>query len=141
MKEYDRVELINEREKYRKEGLKKGDKGTILGPERNGYFLVYFDGTIYQNADGVYCTTEIDAAIKPEDLKVLESHVHKPTYAVVVTEKEEYMKLNVHKGMHGEVLWGESSNKLALMIEFKDDATGKKFKTEILREDLKDYYE
>lgn len=71
MKEYDRVELIRECSEYQKHGLKLGDRGIILGEERNGYVLVYFDGTINQNADGVYCTTEIDAGIKPEDLKVI----------------------------------------------------------------------
>lgn len=71
MKEYDRVELINECTEYQKAGLKKGDRGIILGEERNGYVLVYFDGEIYQNAEGVFCTTEIDAGIRLEDLKVI----------------------------------------------------------------------
>ena len=31
MKEYDRVELIVDRKKYNSQGVKKGDKGTILG--------------------------------------------------------------------------------------------------------------
>ncbi|MEG1528338.1 MAG: hypothetical protein RR248_01960 [Clostridia bacterium] len=73
MKEFDRVELIIERAEYQKIGLKKGDRGVILGEERNGYFLVYFDGVIYQNSDGVFCTTEIDAGIKSEDLMLINS--------------------------------------------------------------------
>ncbi len=34
MKEYDRVELINDRQEYLDAGVKKGDKGTILGENR-----------------------------------------------------------------------------------------------------------
>ena len=43
MKEYDRVELIKDRAEYKKAGVKSGDKGVILGGDRNGYVLVYFD--------------------------------------------------------------------------------------------------
>lgn len=71
MKEYDRVELTTEKEKYSKQGLKKGAKGTILGPKRNGYWLVYFDGECFQDNDGVWKTTEIDSAVLEEDLKVI----------------------------------------------------------------------
>ena len=34
MKEYDRVELINDRQEYLDAGVKRGDKGTILGENR-----------------------------------------------------------------------------------------------------------
>ena len=34
---------------FDKVGIKKGDKGIVLGEERNGYWLVIFDGEIYQN--------------------------------------------------------------------------------------------
>ena len=71
MKELDRVELIKERAKYREAGVEVGDKGTIMGEERNGYVLVYFDGEIYQDKDGVYCTTEKDVGVRVEDLKVI----------------------------------------------------------------------
>jgi len=71
MEEYRRVELIRECSEYKKLGLKIGDQGIVLGEERNGYVLVYFDGEIYQNEDGIYFTTEIDAGIKPDDLKVI----------------------------------------------------------------------
>lgn len=40
MKEYDRVELIKDRQEYLDVGVKKGDKGTILGENRLGYWLV-----------------------------------------------------------------------------------------------------
>ena len=71
MKEYDRVELINDRQEYLAAGGKKGDKGTILGENRLGYWLVYFDGEIFQDEDGIWSTTEIDVGVKEEDLKVI----------------------------------------------------------------------
>lgn len=71
MKEYDRVKLINERAEYQKLGIYKGDKGIVLGEERSGYILVYFDGIIFQNSEGVFCTTEIDAGIRAEDLELI----------------------------------------------------------------------
>ena len=71
MKELNRVELIKERAEYREAGVKVGDKGTIMGEERNGYVLVYFDGEIYQDKDGIYCTTEKDVGVRVEDLKVI----------------------------------------------------------------------
>ena len=69
--EYDRVELINDKQEYLDSGLKKGDKGVILGEKRLGYWLVYFDGEIFQDENGIWSTTEIDAAVKEEDLKVI----------------------------------------------------------------------
>ena len=74
MKEYDRVELINDRQEYLDAGVKKGDKGTILGENRLGYWLVYFDGEIFQDEDGVWSTTEIDVGVKEEDLKIIEKN-------------------------------------------------------------------
>lgn len=71
MKEYDRVELIKERREYLNAGIKKGDKGVILGENRNGYWLVVFDGEIYQDSDGVRKTTEIDVGVLDEDLKTI----------------------------------------------------------------------
>ena len=44
MKEYDRVELIVEKEKYAKEGVHKGMEGWICDPRHiNGQWLVCFD--------------------------------------------------------------------------------------------------
>ena len=72
MKVLDRVELIKDRDEYRKAGVKVGDTGIIMGEERyGGYVLVYFDGEIYQDEDGVYCTTEKDVAVRVEDLEVV----------------------------------------------------------------------
>ena len=48
-----------------------GDVGTIMGGERNGYVLVIVEGEIYQDEDGVYCTTEKDIAVRVEDLEVV----------------------------------------------------------------------
>ncbi len=71
LKEYDRVELITDRPDYLYAGVKKGAKGVILGEKRVGYWLVYFDGEIFQDADGVWKTTEIDLGVLEEDLKVI----------------------------------------------------------------------
>lgn len=71
MKELDRVELIKDRAEYREQGMHLGDKGIIMGEERNGYVLVIIEGEIYQNENGVYCTTEVDVAVRVEDLKVI----------------------------------------------------------------------
>ena len=44
MKEYDRVELIVEKEKYANEGVHKGMDGWICDPRNiNGQWLVCFD--------------------------------------------------------------------------------------------------
>lgn len=73
MKLLNRVELIADKKRYTDLGLKKGDKGIVLGEERaGGYWLVYFDGEIFQDVDGIWKTTEINAAVKEEDVKVIE---------------------------------------------------------------------
>ncbi|MBQ8451823.1 MAG: hypothetical protein IJ538_03505 [Clostridia bacterium] len=71
MKNYDKVKLINLKNEYEKLGLKLGDTGIVMGEEKNGYVLVYFYGNIYQDKDGVYKTTEIDAGILIEDLEII----------------------------------------------------------------------
>ena len=71
MKEYDRVELIKDRQEYLDAGVKKGDRGIILGENRLGYWLVYFEGENFQDTDGVWKTTEIDVGVKEEDVKVI----------------------------------------------------------------------
>ena len=71
MKLLNRVELIVDKKRYTDQGIKKGDKGIVLGEERNGYWLVIFDGEIYQDEDGVWTTTDIDAAVLEEDVKVI----------------------------------------------------------------------
>ena len=71
MKELDKVRLIKDRARYREQGMNVGDVGTIMGGERNGYVLVILEGEIYQDEDGVYCTTEKDIAVRVEDLEVV----------------------------------------------------------------------
>ena len=72
MKLYERVRLICEKAAYKKRGLKTGDKGTIIGEKRSGYYLVLFDGVIFCGSDGIYQTTEIDIAVLEEDLESIE---------------------------------------------------------------------
>ena len=73
MKDLDRVELIKDRAQYLKEGVKAGARGTIMmGEERNGYVLVFFDGDWYKNKYGFMLMHEIDVAVRVEDLKVIE---------------------------------------------------------------------
>ncbi len=71
MKPNDRVRLIRLKQSYKDAGLQIGDRGVIMGEDRNGYCLVYFDGSIVLGADGVYQTTETDIAVKPEDIEVI----------------------------------------------------------------------
>ena len=72
MKELDRVVLIKDRAEYQKAGVKAGDKGIVMGAERyGGFVLVYFDGKIYRDEDGVYCTSEKDVGVRIVDLKII----------------------------------------------------------------------
>lgn len=71
MKEYDKVELISDKQKFKDLGLEKGRIGTILGPKRNGYWYVVFDGEIFQGEDGIWDCTDISAAVLDEDVKVI----------------------------------------------------------------------
>ena len=65
MKEYDRVELIVEKEKYAKEGVHKGMNGWIWDPRKiEGLWLVCFD----QKYDYNIATIEIEE----NDLVVIE---------------------------------------------------------------------
>ena len=72
MKLFDRVELINERSEYTKAGVKVGDKGIVMGKKRIEWWLVIFDGEMYQDEEGTWCTTEIDLGVLEEDLKVID---------------------------------------------------------------------
>ena len=66
MKEYDRVELIVEKEEYAKEGVHKGMDGWICDPRNiEGMWLVCFD----QEGELPNIAT---IAVKEEDLKVVE---------------------------------------------------------------------
>ncbi len=80
MKEYDIVEVIKDRAEYAKRGIHKGDIGTIMSEERNGYILVYFDGEIFQDEDGVYSTSDIDIGMRTDDLKVVKEYYPRQSY-------------------------------------------------------------
>ena len=71
MKEYDRVELISDKKKFVDLGLKKGATGTILGPKRNGYWYVVFEGKVYLGDDGVWTCSDTSAAVKDEDIRII----------------------------------------------------------------------
>ena len=71
MKELDWVRLIKDRARYREQGMNLGDIGIVMGGERNGYVLVVIEGEIYQDENGVYCTTEKDVAVRVEDLEIV----------------------------------------------------------------------
>ncbi len=71
MKEYDTVELIKDRAEYARRGVTMGAKGIILGGERSGIFLVYFNGEKYLSPEGVELYHEIDVGVRAEDLKVI----------------------------------------------------------------------
>lgn len=70
MKELDRVRLIKDRAEYSKCGVHKGDVGTLMMGDRNGYVLVFFDGEPY-TTDGITLLDEIDVGVRVEDLEVL----------------------------------------------------------------------
>lgn len=65
MKEYDRVELVVEKEEYTKEGVHKGMDGWICDPRNiEGSWLVCFD----QEGELENIAT---IAVKEEDLKII----------------------------------------------------------------------
>lgn len=94
MKEYDYVEIIVEKDKYAKQGVHKGMRGTILDPRNiDGQWLVFFENDPY------------GTAIKEEDLKLIFEYEKKPIeiQVEVIVEKEEYTKQGIHKGMRGMI--------------------------------------
>lgn len=70
MKELDLVQLIKDRKEYAEKGVHKGDIGILMMGERNGYVLVFFDGDEYQ-VDGITLISDVEVAVRPDDLKVL----------------------------------------------------------------------
>lgn len=99
MKEYDVVEVIVEKEKYAKQGVHKGMKGTILDPRNiDGQWLVAFE-------DPITFADEIIEPIKEEDLKIIYEYVDEPIEIAVevIAEKQEYAKQGIHKGKRGMV--------------------------------------
>ena len=73
MKEYDRVELITDKEKYAKEGVFKGMDGWICDPRKiEGDWLVCFD-----HAEDLPEYPVIE--VKEEDLKVIWESPYTPS--------------------------------------------------------------
>ncbi len=92
MKEYDYVEVTVEKEKYAKQGVHKGMRGTILDPRNiDGQWLVFFE-------DDPYGT-----AIKEEDLKLI---YDSPTEYIVEVKllNEDHESQGVRMGEVGRVL-------------------------------------
>lgn len=82
MKELDRVVLTKDRAEYAKRGVHKGDVGTLMMGERNGYVLVFFDGEPYTTSEGFTLLSEIDIGVRVEDLETLDKD--SPGYIPVI---------------------------------------------------------
>ena len=109
MREYDYVEVIVEKEKYAKEGVHKGMRGTILDPRNiEGCWLVYF-------SDPVTHADTIGIPIKEVDLKVVQPAIEYDKVRLI-NDNEKYLSHNVHKGMVGE-LWKLGKTQSLLIFE------------------------
>lgn len=96
MRELDYVEVIVEKEKYAKEGVHKGMRGTILDPRNiEGCWLVYF-------SDPVTHADTIGIPIKEVDLKIIQPYEDQPLVQLLV-EKESYSQQGLRKGLYGEI--------------------------------------
>lgn len=116
MKEYDYVEVIVEKEIYAKQGVHKGMRGTILDPRNiDGQWLVAFE-------DPITFADEIIEPIKEEDLKIIYEYAEEPIEILVevITEKQEYAKQGIHKGMKGMVYSITTENN-CLQVFFKEN--------------------
>ncbi|MBQ9276489.1 MAG: hypothetical protein IJ226_02740 [Clostridia bacterium] len=109
MRELDYVEVTVEKEKYAKEGVHKGMRGTILDPRNiDGCWLVYF-------SDPVTHADTIGIPINEIDLKVVEPHVD-PTLVQLIVEKETYLQQGLYKGLYGEI-WEQLTDKAIIGFE------------------------
>ena len=96
MKEYDYVEVIVEKEKYAKQGVHKGMRGTILDPRNiDGQWLVVFENPI-TFAD------ELFVPIKEEDLKVI---YDSPTELIIEVKllNDNHASQGVRIGTEGKI--------------------------------------
>lgn len=75
MQEYDKVELIVDKNCYSKRNVHKGMRGTIMDPRKiDGRWLVIFDGTeCYQRDDGVWTCNDVELSVLEEDLELVEA--------------------------------------------------------------------
>lgn len=96
MKEYDYVEVIVEKEKYAKQGVHKGMRGTILDPRKiDGQWLVFFYNPETEEQEGT--------AIKEEDLKLI---YDSPTEYIIEVKllNDDHVSQGVRMGEVGRVL-------------------------------------
>lgn len=69
-KDCEQVMLIADKEEYKINGLNKGRTGFIMDPHcLNGKWLVSFSGEMVQDEEGIWGSTDIECAVKEEDLK------------------------------------------------------------------------
>ena len=109
MRELDYVEVIVEKEKYAKEGVHKGMRGTILDPRNiEGCWLVYF-------SDPVTHADTIGIPIKEIDLKIIQPYEDQPLVQLLV-EKESYSQQGLRKGLYGEI-WEQLTDKAIIGFE------------------------
>ena len=109
MRELDYVEVIVEKEKYAKEGVHKGMRGTILDPRNiKGCWLVYF-------SDPVTHADTIGIPIKEVDLKIIQPYEDQPLVQLLV-EKESYSQQGLRKGLYGEI-WEQLTDKAIIGFE------------------------
>lgn len=113
MKEYDRVKLTVEKEKYAKDGAHKGMVGWICDPRNiNGQWLVCFDE----------CDLETFPLleIKENDLEVVwESHERQVGDKVLFLS-EQYKSAGVTKGLKGILIAKSENNKWTIHFHKQD---------------------
>lgn len=93
MKEYDYVEVIVEKEKYSKQGVHKGMRGTILDPRNiDGQWLVFFENDPY------------GTAIKEDDLKLI---YEAPTEIIIEVKllNDNHASQGVRIGTEGKIYY------------------------------------
>ncbi len=111
MKEYDRVMLIVEKEKYANEGVHKGMDGWICDPRNiDGHWLVCFDqyGALPNIAT---------IPVKEEDLEIVwEAHIRQVGDKVLLLT-EKYQNIGLRKGFNGVLRVKEKDNKWVVYFE------------------------
>ena len=113
MKEYDRVKLIVEKEKYAQEGVHKGMEGWICDPRNiNGQWLVCFDqyGALPNIAT---------IPVKEMDLELVYEHPLMQVGTNVLLLTDEYENAGLRKGLNGMVI-GRTVNKWLVRFSVQD---------------------
>ena len=112
LREYDRIELIVDKECYSERGVYKGMRGTILDPRNiSGSWLVYFEQTHLGKDD-------IDIAVNEDDIKLayLISKEKKIGDQVELADhKECYWKKGLYIGRIGRVIKERNSDGYCLI--------------------------